>query len=171
MFYSWAKQHLEGEKQTILQPASTPDSNIHTEMQPCIHFYTPALCDLSEDSYNHWWQRRRLLCMACTGCHQRLWLGTFWKCQSHVIMNIKQPCIAHDYLTGGGDLTDRDVESHRVLKWCMAILWQQNAPIKFTEKLCHNLWTRYLFRTNMNYKQSGLSETCQNFKQAWLCSG
>lgn len=23
-----------------------------------------------------------------------------------MIMNIKQPCIAHDYLTGGGDLTD-----------------------------------------------------------------
>lgn len=23
-----------------------------------------------------------------------------------MIMNIKQPCIAHDYLTEGGDLTD-----------------------------------------------------------------
>lgn len=65
-------------------------------------------CDSSEDCYNHWWQTR-LLCIACTGCHPRLWLGTFWKCQSHMIMNIKQPCIVHDYLTGGGDLTDAAV--------------------------------------------------------------
>lgn len=25
-----------------------------------------------------------------------------------MIMNIKQPCIAHDYLKGGGDLADGD---------------------------------------------------------------
>lgn len=62
-------------------------------------------CDSSEDCHKHWWQTG-LLCTASTGCHPRLWLGTFWKCQSHMIMNIKQPCIAHDYLTGGGDLTD-----------------------------------------------------------------
>lgn len=62
-------------------------------------------CDSSEDCHKRWWQTG-LLCTASTGCHPRLWLGTFWKCQSHMIMNIKQPCIAHDYLTGGGDLTD-----------------------------------------------------------------
>lgn len=62
-------------------------------------------CDSSEDCHTPWWQTG-LLCTASTGCHPRLWLGTFWKCQSHMIMNIKQPCIAHDYLTGGGDLTD-----------------------------------------------------------------
>lgn len=65
---------------------------------------------------NYWWQRSRLLCMGCAGCHQRLIENLLKMSKWHMIMNIKQPCTAHDYLKGGGDLTDG---GRRLWRWCI----------------------------------------------------
>lgn len=92
-----------GQKQAFLVEAMAPALMQRGDPAFISTLWPP--CDSSEDCHTPWWQTG-LLCTASTGCHPRLWLGTFWKCQSHMIMNIKQPCIAHDYLTGGGDLTD-----------------------------------------------------------------
>lgn len=47
-----------------------------------------------------------------------------------MIMNIKQPCIAHDYLTGEGDLTDRGIIIYRDGKMSL----QQSTSIKLIKK-------------------------------------
>lgn len=76
-----------------------------------------------------------------------------------MIMNIKQPCIAHDYLTAEGDLTDRGIIIYQDGKMSL----QQSTSIKLIKNdavVCkHNhLYCNLLTNYQINFK----NRVCQD---------
>lgn len=65
----------------------------------------------------------------------------------HMIMNIKQPCIAHDYLKGGGDLTDGDCGI-----WWAEVIYDKIAATEYTNQLTQEIMSSFVNMKSRNVK-------------------